>query len=214
MSRLQHVYGSHALLPVYNTEYGYETDPPNNSLVFGRHFVSPNTAALYVNWAEYLSYKRPWLLSYMQFLLYDPPPNQGASLFGAGGFAAGLVFATHNEPKADYDAYRMPVFLPRTSTRRGHRLEVWGCVRPAHVAQADTGLPQFARIELNGRKVMTVPIRNSHGYFDVHVRFRSSGSVRIAWSYPPGDSRLANGYTDPLAQGETIYSRSVPISVR
>jgi hypothetical protein len=193
VSRLQHVYGSRALLPIYNTEYGYETNPPNRS----DHFVSPQTAAYYINWAEYLSYKRPWIMSYMQFLLKDPPPGQGASFFGRGGFAAGLIFA-NGEQKADYAAFRMPLYLPRTSTKPGRRLEVWGCVRPAHFAQVDTGKTQFVQIQLNGRTVATIPVRNPRGYFDVFERFPSSGSVSLRWAYP---------------DGTVIHSRTVSIRI-
>ena len=38
----------------------------------------------------------------------------------------------------------------------------------------------------------------SGGYFDLHMKFPSSGSVRLAWTYP---------------QGPTVYSRSVAIDV-
>jgi hypothetical protein len=194
VSRLQRVYGSHAVLPVYNTEYAYETNPPNRS----DHFVSPGTAGYYINWAEYLSWKRPWITSYSQFLLRDPPPGQGASLFGRGGFAAGLVFAGGAQ-KADYFAYRMPIFLPRTQTKPGRRLEVWGCVRPAHFAQLDSGKTQSVQIQLNGRTVLTVPIRNLRGYFDVYVRFPGSGAVTLRWAYP---------------DRTVIHSRAVGIGIR
>ena len=43
-------------------------------------YPSPATAAYYINWAEYLSYKNPRVKSYMQYLLTDPPPTAGAVL--------------------------------------------------------------------------------------------------------------------------------------
>jgi hypothetical protein len=210
VDRLQRAYSSHRHLPIYNTEYSYETNPPNHS----DHFVSPQKAAFFINWAEYLSWANRRLGSYDQYLLYDPPPNQGASIFGAGGFATGLVFSKGNVPKADYAAYRLPIFLPVTSTRRKRSLEVWGCVRPAHFAQLDTGRPQSVRIQLNGRTVMTVPLRGPSCYFDVRVKFRRSGSVRLAWSYPRHDANLTGGSTAPVTPGQTIYSRSVGIRIR
>src|SRR5262249_42448354 len=73
------VYGSRPHLPIYNTEYGYITHPPNLD-----DFVSPATAAYYMNWAEYLSWKQPRVASTMQYLLYDPVLN--GEIPGDGGF--------------------------------------------------------------------------------------------------------------------------------
>ena len=196
LDRVQRAYGSHKRLPVYNTEYAYETNPPNRS----NHFVSPATAAVYINWAEYLSWRNPRIASTMQYLLYDPNPHAGQSTFGLGSFAAGLIFY-HGKPKADYYAYRMPVFLPSTSTRRGRALEVWGCVRPAHLAKSSQRVQiQFQRGSGGAfRTVKTVPIRSVRGYFDVKTTFPGSGAVRLSWRYP---------------SGQTIYSRTVNIKVR
>jgi hypothetical protein len=52
-------------------------------------------------------------------------------------------------------------------------------------------------IQLNGRTVRTVKITNPEGYFDVHVTFPHTGTVRLAWTYP---------------QGPTVYSRSVKVT--
>jgi hypothetical protein len=228
MDRLVGAYGSQVRFPIFNTEYSYETNPPNAS----NNFVSPDTAAAYINWAEYLSWRDPRIVSFLQFLLYDPNPSQGASIFGYGGFATALVFYS-GTPKADYYAYRMPVFLPVTSphqlavpvtVRRHHRrvhvlrivaptVEVWGDVRPAHFAQADTGQPQYVSIQLNGRTRSTVHVTDPGGYFDVHVKLPTSGWVRLAWSYPASDANLLGGFTAPVGPGQTIYSRSVFVRV-
>jgi hypothetical protein len=196
LDRAQRTYGSHKRFQVYNTEYGYETNPPNHS----NHFVSPATAATYINWAEYLSWRNPRLATTMQYLLYDPNPHAGQSVFGLGSFAAGLIFY-HGKPKADYYAYRMPIFLPVTSTKRGSRLEVWGCVRPAHLARS----LQRVQIQFRGRSggafrtLRTVAIRSARGYFDLKMAFPGSGTVRLAWRYPSGPN---------------IYSRNVGITLR
>ena len=197
LNRLQRLYGSSRRPRIYNMEFGYITDPPNRTLHYGRHFLSPATAAYYINWAEYISWRRPQIASYMQFLLNDPNPR-------ASGFATGLL-TLHGRIKPAYYAYRMPIYLPVTSARRGRSLEVWGCVRPAHYAQLDTGQPQAVQIQLQrGSRgpfatVATVGITSLRGYFDRRVAFEASGSVRLAWSYP---------------SGRTIYSRQVHLTVR
>ncbi len=182
LDRIQRVYGSGKRFPIYITEYGYVTNPPNRT----NHFVSPATAAAYINWAEYLSWRNPRIATTMQYLLNDPNPRVAVSEFG--GFATGLRFFG-GKPKPTLDAYRVPVFLPMTSATRGSALEVWGCVRPARYAQLATRRAQSAQIQFQTgsrgafRTVKTVKITDPRGYFDVRVVFPASGSVRIAWNY-------------------------------
>jgi hypothetical protein len=183
-------YGSSTRFPIYLTEFGYFTNPP---FVGG---ASLDAAAADINWAEYIAWLNPRIRSFDQYLLIDPPTSSGSN------FVTGLEFA-NGVKKPSFAAFRMPIFLPVTKGRHGQRLEVWGCVRPSHYVDADGGRTQV-RIELRsgaGQRFTTVavvPITNVHGYFDVRVRFPSSGSVRLAWSYP---------------HGPTIYSRPVTISV-
>jgi hypothetical protein len=191
LDKVTRLYGSNKRFPFYITEYGYFTNPP---LPVGAPLA---TAAADINQAEYMSWLNPQIRSYDQYLLMDPPASSGSK------FVTGLEFANGGR-KPSYAAYRMPIFLPVTRAQRGQALDVWGCVRPAHHVEAATGQLQQALIELQPtagapfRTVASVSIKNVHGYFDVRVRFPSSGTVRLAWSYP---------------HGPTIYSRSVPISV-
>ncbi len=193
MDRVQGVYGSHARMKIYNTEYGYQSG-----------FVSPQNAAKFINWAEYLSWKNPRIASYDQYELVD-----------AGWFPTGLM-TLQNQFKPSFFSYRMPVWLPVTRAKRGKTLEVWGDVRPAHFATADGYGRQYAWIQFSrgGRgpfqNFKHVRITNSRGYFDLHVKFPSSGVVRLAWAYPAGDSRLS----DPVAGSQWIYSRTTSISIR
>jgi hypothetical protein len=188
LDRANRAYGSGARFPIYITEYGYITNPPNNS---ANHFVSPATAAFYINWAEYIEWRNPRIATTMQYPLTDPNPRKAPEL---GGFASGLEFYG-GKRKPAYDAYRLPLFMPVTSAPRGSSLEVWGCVRPAHFA---TG-PQVASIQFQPSSgggfstVKTVLITSLRGYFDVRAAFASSGFVRLEWVYPDGtvaDSRV------------------------
>ena len=204
IDRVQRAYGSHRQLPIYNTEYGYITHPSNTGA-----YVSPEKAAYYLNWAEYLSWKQPRVASTMQYLLYDPPLYPVVP--GDGGFTSGLLFA-NGTPKPGYDAYRLPLYLPSVSARRGRALEVWGCVRPARYALLDTGEAQLAQIEFEPssgggyRTLQTVLVGDGDDcYFDVRLAFPSSGLIRLAYTYPPGALGLA---------GSTVYSRTVSVGVR
>ncbi len=212
LDRVVRIYGARTRFPVYNNEYGYITNPPNNS---SSHFVSPATAASYINWAEYLSWRNPRIASTMQYLLHDPNPRNAPEF---GGFASGLDFYS-GARKPEYNAYRLPFFLPVTSTRSGRSLEVWGCVRPAHFASLDTGgAPQQVQIQFQRGShgafttLRTVTITSPRGYFDLHMSFPAGGTARLAWSYPANDPLLTPSLTTP-GDPDTVYSRSVKVTV-
>jgi hypothetical protein len=190
LDTLQRVYGSGTRYPIYSTEYGYQTTPPDTEA----GTVSPKQAALYLNWSEYITWLSPRLRSYDQYLMTDS---------SAGNFATGLRFPNGTE-KPSYAAFRMPLYLPVQSGAKGQPLEVWGCVRPAHDAQQSSHRAQRVRIQFapasgGFRTVATVPITDRYGYFVVHQRFSESGQVRLAWTYP---------------HGPTVFSRTVDISLR
>lgn len=188
LDTVQRVYGSSTRLAIYSTEFGYKTDPPQPAQ------LSPATAADYLNWAEYLTWRDPRLRSFDQYQLQD----------GAGSvFATGLEFAG-GKPKATFFAYRMPVYLPVTTSTAGNALEVWGCVRPAPDAGRTTGRPQRVAIQYRTgagpfRTLRLVTITNSHGYFDVSQPFSAGGTLRLSWSYPGGG---------------TIHSRLVKVTIK
>jgi hypothetical protein len=193
LDRLQRIYGSTAHPSIYLTEYGYITRPPKRSF-----YLTPSTAAYYLNWAEYLTWRDPRVQTITQYLLVDPPP---VGQYAYGGFASGLI-SYDGHVKATYDAYRLPLYLPATSARAGQRLEVWGCVRPARYAAMDTGgAGQQASVQFRRgsagtwQTLQTVTVTGAHGYFDVRTPFPASGSVRIKWTYPSGQnaySRIEN----------------------
>ncbi|MBV8946024.1 MAG: hypothetical protein JOZ95_11435 [Solirubrobacterales bacterium] len=222
LDRIQRMYGSGKRFPIYNNEYGYITNPPNASLTpLNPHgqFVSPTTAAYYINWAEYISWRNPRIASTAQYLLVDPNPRKAAGAPEFGGFASGLIFYS-GARKPAYDAYRLPLFLPVTTARRGQSLEVWGCVRPADFARLDTaGIPQQVHIQFQRGSsgpyttLRTVTATNVRGYIDLRVTFPASGSVRLAWSYPTTQQLPTSSPTMPVA-GETVYSRTQTVTVK
>ncbi|MGA9859848.1 MAG: hypothetical protein WBQ18_18430, partial [Solirubrobacteraceae bacterium] len=197
LDHLNRVYGSGKHYPIYNTEYGYITNPPHKG------YVSPATAAYYINWAEYLSYKAPRTASYMQYLLSDPPQSSGVY----AAFASGLEFS-NGAHKPGYDAFRLPLYMPHTSFSHRSTEELWGNVRPAPFMRADRHGPQSVAIQLNGKTIKMLTVTGA-GYFDIHLKFPRSGTVRLAYTYPKTDSFL------PVTDlGKTVYSRSIAIKVR
>lgn len=157
-----------------------------------------STAALYLNWAEYISWRDPRIRSYDQYLLSDP-----VTANASGGFATGLELA-NGTPKPTYEAYRMPLYLPSPHAGKGQAVEVWGCVRPAAYARRDSGTQPTALVEFatgpSGpfRVLQRLPITDAQGYFDTRVVFPSHGVVRI-------------GFTPP--HGPAMYSRLAAVSI-
>ena len=190
LDTIQHVYGSSTRFPLWSTEFGYQTKPPDSEPLS----TSPALAAYYINWAEYLTWLNPRIKSYDQYLLRDPP---------TGVFASGLEFP-NGQPKPGFYSYRMPIFLPVTSGASGQALEVWGCVRPVGYGKLVTRAEQRVRIEFQSgshgafQTIRTVPLTDPRGYFDIAQQFPGSGTVRLAWAYP---------------NGQTIYSRLVNITL-
>jgi hypothetical protein len=183
LDHLQHAYGSQTRFPIWSTEFGYITNPPND-----QHTITPTRAAYYLNWAQYLSWEDPRIHSYDQFLLADPPTQQP--------FATGIETAA-GAPKPGFAAFRMPLYLPVSSTAKGQPLVVWGQVRPAPAAQRQTHQAQVVQIQFHPRSggafstVKRVTITNRNGYFEVLQTFAGSGSVRLRWSYPNGETAVS-----------------------
>lgn len=187
LDRLQRVYGSDTSFSLWSTEYGYITNPPNP-----QYTVTPALAAYYLNWAEYLTWKDPRIRSFDQFLITDPS--------GTAPFSTGLITAT-GQPKPAFAAFKMPLYLPVSTTAKGHPLVVWGEVRPAPDAQTQTHRPQVVQIQFRPRSggafqtVRQVKLTNRHGYFEVRQTFPASGFVRLQWTNPSGEtvfSRIAD----------------------
>ena len=195
LDQIFHAYGAAAKLPIYATEYGYKTDPPNPLGI-------PNaTAAAYMNETEYLSWINPRIRSYSQYLLIDPKAGSG-NAFDTGLEAPGAT-ALAATPKPDvYAAYRMPLWLPRTTAAKGQPLTVWGCARPvndAHLRAPVVTIGFAAAGSRAYRSVRHVRLDPAHEgcYFTASVAFQQSGSVRLSF-----DDR-----------GSTITSRTQAITI-
>jgi hypothetical protein len=170
-------------VPLYLTEWGYKTNPPNP---FAR--TSLQDQAQWLNQGEYMTYSAPYVRSLTQFLLFDDHPNTGfrrGSRAYWGPPATGLEF-TNGTPKPAYDAYRIPVWVP--STHRSSRLMIWGQLRPANHGELQTGVIEFRRrAGERWKSVRVVQTANPRGFFIAHVSIRSAGMIRVALFDPHGD---------------------------
>ena len=115
-------------LPVYLTEFGYETNPPDT--IRG---VSLDQQAGYLGEATHLAWRRPEVRMFAQFLLRDIGPDRSApegSPERWRDYQTGLV--THDgEPKPALNAFKLPFWVERAVTDDGTEgLLAFGQVRP------------------------------------------------------------------------------------
>jgi hypothetical protein len=156
-------------LGIYNTEFGYQTNPPDPFIG-----TSPSRQAEILNTLEEFSYRYARLKSYSQYLLYDDPARTGPAALRWAGFQTGLRF-NGGAVKPSYDAYRLPISVKQQ--RRGVR--IWGRVRPG----TGTRYVQLQRISggestNDGALVGT----NSSGYFTVNRSSKSATYRFMAYS--------------------------------
>ena len=145
LDRIFGTYGVGRRIPIYLTEYGYQTNPPDPYQV-----VSPAKQAVYINEADYLAWKDPRVRSVSQFLLYDAGPNTTypqSSYDFWDTFQTGLIYgpgtSRDGRLKPAYYAYRLPIWIPHATVKRGKAMLVWGLLRLAPKSTVQRALIQW-----------------------------------------------------------------------
>jgi hypothetical protein len=105
--------------PLWLTEYGYQTNPPDRLLG-----VSYAKQAQYVGDAALRVWKQPGVTVLVQFLLRDEP--------AVGGWQSGLE-TVGGKAKPSLHAFALPL---AEVSRSGSRLALWGMVRPGSGARS------------------------------------------------------------------------------
>jgi hypothetical protein len=157
-----------AHLPIYNTEFGLQSNPPDPTVT-----TTLAKQAEQLNEKEELSYHYPRLRSYSQYLLFDDPQRPGPRDVAWAGFQTGLRFG-QGPPKPAWNAYRLPIVVH--AQRRG--VYIWGRVRPGTGRRsAQLQVLRQGRWQNAGRRVRT----NQAGFFTANrrvvapYRFRAPG---------------------------------------
>ena len=150
--------------PVWLTEYGLQTNPPDK---FG---VSFSRQATYINQADWMAYRDGRIRSVSQYELVDP---EDPSTFNTG------LRRSNGAAKPALAAYRLPIWV---SSKR-----VWGQVR----AGGESVAVQWRSSSKKSFKTYKTVKLNSQGYFDLKVN-RRGGQWRLLSG--ANASRTASGY--------------------
>jgi hypothetical protein len=190
LDRIYSAYGIDQEPPIYLTEYGYETKPPNPF-----RGVSPATQAAYLDEAEYMAWKDPRVRALSQFLLVDSAPDK-AFPPGSGGywstFQTGLEYE-NGAPKPSFDAYLLPVYIPVPTFGSGGSVLVWAMLRPAANGSRQRAAIEWRPTAANGpyRTLASVTTDDPSNVLTAHVHPPGSGFIRIAWTAPTGQVLLS-----------------------
>jgi hypothetical protein len=172
-------------LPVWYTEFGYQTQPPDP--IRG---VTLDEQARWLAEAEHITWADPRVAAQTQFLLRDDDPR---AQYGASDprywstYQTGLLFADGRKKPA-YDSYRLPFYVP-TNVPAGTRVTVWGRVRPSGAAAQSVQLQFAPSGSTDFTDVGGIVTTDARGYFQSEVSPPGSGTWRFRWS-PPHDPGL------------------------
>jgi hypothetical protein len=188
-------------LPIYSTEFGIQTDPPD-CVGFGAPIT---TQAAIINEAEYDSFVSRRVKTYSQYLLIDDPvltqfePGsnerygryQTGLLWGQGAVrceSPGVRFKYATPKQPTFNAFQTPLYVRKLS--RGRGVQIFGRARP----QGRT--PTTIEILRSNRVVDTV---TASGYFLTSLRGSSSGKWQLRWTANgvTYTSRVAAALPDP-----------------
>jgi hypothetical protein len=165
-----------ARLPIWYTEFGYQTNPPDPRLG-----VSYAQQAEFDNQAEAVAAGDARIRSVSQYLLVDD-----ADVFG---FQTGLRRHRSLARKPAYGAYRLPLWVRRD----GGEVSVYGQVRPAEGATTVT-LQRAGAASGPFVTVRDVPVAGPTHQFRARAGFQA-GVYRLAWKAPDGRTYVSRAAT-------------------
>ncbi len=189
LDRIFSAYGVSRTLPIYLTEYGYETKPPNPF-----RGVSPQLQAAYLDEAEYMAWSDPRVRALSQFLLVDSAPDKAFPPGSSGywsTFQTGLEYL-NGTPKPSFDAYLLPVYVPAPTFGAGGSVQVWAMIRPAANGSRQHAVIQWRPAHGGGYRTLTSATTDDiSNVLTAHVHAPGTGFIRIEWTAPTGQVLLS-----------------------
>ena len=146
--------------PIWLTEYGYQTSPPDRALG-----VSKTLQARYVSEAAYRAFAARNVDILIQYLYQDEPE--------LSRFQSGLVYAD-GRPKPSLQAFKLPF---AQSGRNGDRAIVWGQVRGGRPGRKTYRLEVLQKNVW--KPIRPVRLTNDDGVFIRKIRLKRGALLRI-----------------------------------
>jgi hypothetical protein len=164
-------------LPLYLTEYGYQSAPPDPS------GVPPGLEAAYYGQALYLAWRSAEVRSFPQFLLYDIGPDRSkprGSRARWGGYQTGL-YTYDGRPKPQVvRGFELPFSASAVRAPRGApAVVVFGQVRPGRGAQAVQLQRRAGRGPWTDEGCPTAT--DGQGVYRLTLPFRGPATYRAVW---------------------------------
>jgi len=166
-------------VPLYLTEYGYQTSPDPIHISF-------NQQAAFLNEAEYIASRNPNVRALSQFLLIDDAPDPAFSVktqprLAWRTFQTGLTLQT-GKRKPAYRAYTTPLFLKTPRVRRGRPVSLFGMLRAAApTARPRVSLQWRPKGGKRWRSRRSITVGGPRHYFNTKMTVPGTGYVRLRW---------------------------------
>jgi hypothetical protein len=191
-------------LPLYITEYGYETNPPDP------RGHTPQDVARYLGQATYLAWRQPEVRMFAQFLLEDIGPDTSKPAGSAARWAdyqTGLYRDDGDAKNPVIQGFRLPFFVENVQDALGMSHTVaFGQVRPgsgpqAVVIQRRVGLRWIVDASLRLLATGSIaPARTGFatepdGFFQRQLPYRPGGTYRAIWTRGDRLARLSQEVT-------------------
>src|SRR3954451_19693079 len=164
--RARHRFSGPRRPPLWLTEFGVQTDPPD--FLFGAPLKRVPT---YLGMSERLAERNRRVYSYSQYPLVDDRTT--------AGFQSGLRFKSGKAKPGIYQEYRLPIFVRRSGRSA---VDFWGGVRSAH---GGGNVTLFSRVGSKGSfKVLKKSVKlGRRGYFEVRVRASSASKRQFKFGF-------------------------------
>jgi hypothetical protein len=176
--------------PLYDTEYGYATNPPDPYAPF-----NPEQQAEFIGWSTYLAWRDPDTVMFAQFLLRDslPGPGEPGSRQYWAPYQTGLYY-TDGQPKPAAQAFKIMLWAQRLLGPGTPLVTIFGKVPTTDGAQ----VVQVQSLSgTTWKPVLTLLpscaandefLTNNDGYFITTAPLlASSATYRLGWLDPSGN---------------------------
>jgi hypothetical protein len=175
--------GGPSRMRIYNTEFGYQSNPPDPFQTRIRRIPG------FLSESEWISYRNPRVASWSQYTLVDSDLLRSGSRFVRySSWQGGLKFSNGSVKGGVYGAYRLPFFVRLLGPRA---VEVWGDARPggAGARIQVQQRPRGGRYANLGGQIVTT---NARGYFVRRFRIPKASRRFYRFIYMSGGSTFTS----------------------